>query len=423
PVPWFDPKSYIPWGQRPGSYVCPTDQDQEKFPTAASYVINYGDGVVAVGAPVERELLPYAMDRTSKRGIAVRERFVRFRDVLDGLANSVLLSEAKLGGLAVAKNINGLSIDPSLCLVVRDQPATEYWAEGRQARWSDGSLRSVGFQTILPPNAPSATSNLGELEGVMSASSYHVNGVHVLFADGSVRFATDSIDTGDISAASVAADRQGGHALPGSRSPYGLWGAYGTISSREIIPAKSENVIDPPRELDPDEIAELQKRPLRSWTMADGGGTIRARQVDLVQEAFVILLTEDNKTRNVPLSALKSEDAYFAVQSQLEESIRARKTLKDQLSEGVRMLEQRQFDQFVERFVVDERDRKLIAQGLGAQRGLIIYGLDQAILSLESPAAERLFRSDDKGEHFEIRPPGGMRMRFLRKGDRWMIEK
>ncbi|MDR2170940.1 MAG: DUF1559 domain-containing protein, partial [Planctomycetaceae bacterium] len=55
-------------------------------------------------------------------------------------------------------------------------------------------------------------------------SSYHVNGVLTAFGDGSIRFVTETIDTGNLSAKVP---------LHGRESEYGIWGALGTIAGSE----------------------------------------------------------------------------------------------------------------------------------------------------------------------------------------------
>ena len=71
-------------------------------------------------------------------------------------------------------------------------------------------------------------------EGTVPPSSNHQGGCHVLMADGAVVFITDSIEAGDSTMGSVYVFGQGPRA-PGSASPYGLWGALGTRSSKETI--------------------------------------------------------------------------------------------------------------------------------------------------------------------------------------------
>jgi hypothetical protein len=56
----------------------------------------------------------------------------------------------------------------------------------------------------------------------------HVGGVHCLMADGAVRFVSENIDSGNLTAANPA---QNG----GGLSPYGVWGALGTKSGGETV--------------------------------------------------------------------------------------------------------------------------------------------------------------------------------------------
>ena len=52
--------------------------------------------------------------------------------------------------------------------------------------------------------------------------------------DGAVIFMTDSVESGDQHQHMVEMN-QPGPAAPGSKSPYGLWGALGTRASGETI--------------------------------------------------------------------------------------------------------------------------------------------------------------------------------------------
>ena len=54
--------------------------------------------------------------------------------------------------------------------------------------------------------------------------------------DGAIKFITDSIESGNQTTMMVEFN-QTGTAAPGSKSPYGLWGALGTRASKETISA------------------------------------------------------------------------------------------------------------------------------------------------------------------------------------------
>jgi len=103
----------------------------------------------------------------------------------------------------------------------------------RARRWADGHAHESSVTTVLPPNSPSCRRSGDEHDAAYSAASYHQGGAHVLMCDGAVRFITDSIDTGDLNQAPVA--YAGGFTAIGSKSPYGLWGALGTIKSKESV--------------------------------------------------------------------------------------------------------------------------------------------------------------------------------------------
>jgi prepilin-type processing-associated H-X9-DG protein len=95
------------------------------------------------------------------------------------------------------------------------------------------------MNTILPPNREVCARTGGNTawDGIWTASSRHQGGVHVLMADGAVKFITDSIEAGNGTQGVVwqfpPASQPNRRA--GSPSPYGLWGALGTRASSEVI--------------------------------------------------------------------------------------------------------------------------------------------------------------------------------------------
>ena len=423
PVPWCDPDSYKPWGQRPEVFVCPTDSaDAQRFPTAANYAISYGDTILNVGVPLIETRQQQAEARVVQRGAFRAAAFLRFRDFLDGLSNTLLMSERRIAGPKVAKDVDGLARNPSRCVAAAKDPATNFWPEGREASWADGSLLSMGFQTILPPNSPSATTPNGRQEGVMSVSSNHVEGAHVLFADGRVMFATDTIDTGDSTSPSVALPRDGtsGYAFPGDRSPYGIWGALGTRAHKETIDSGIPGLIAPPPVLTEQQREELQSRPLQSWTFADGSSTFEARLIGVHGNSRAILITEEGETKAVPLSSLQSQDAYRAVAQFVEGEIQARESLLDQLEAGVRLLDDRKVDEFLRNHFAIELSERQTAD-ISTQRGLLIHQLETAIREIKSPTGSVTL--DDSGRIFRVqaRGPAWVDLKFQRFDGRWKI--
>jgi prepilin-type processing-associated H-X9-DG protein len=196
----------------------------------------------------------------------VPRKDAKFRDVLDGLANTIMCGEIKtdIGDRDAATDVLQvgplvLRTNPVACRPDLDPERPQFWdpmptvgtdiggAEGNRGyKWACGFNIFTGFQTILPPNDEICVHQTGsgmggiDYEGIWTASSRHQGGAHILMGDGAVIFITDSIEAGDSNNGTV---RRGGSAtpepsfptVPGSKSPYGLWGALGTRAASETI--------------------------------------------------------------------------------------------------------------------------------------------------------------------------------------------
>ena len=176
-----------------------------------------------------------------------------FSGVKDGASNTIAFSEFIAGEAPYArahgqesrnlKAIPQIMTDPTkapsecLNLVDPNDPnigSEDYGYQGcyRGKVWYIGNPIFSGFTTILPPNSKVfcgmiwyqyASSIIG------GARSYHAGGVNASMLDGSVRFITNSVDTGD-------GEADGGlDKVPklSGRSPYGVWGALGTANGGE----------------------------------------------------------------------------------------------------------------------------------------------------------------------------------------------
>ena len=191
--------------------------------------------------------------------------------IKDGTSNTLLFAESLISttpgdnnyksGLA---NLNRTSV-PRDCAAVRGPNNTinpnpgpvNYGAKGWS--WSSGHPACTAFSAMLPPNQPSCAGNgqiaytIGETpespitrfvviqywEPLISASSNHTGGVNVAYVDGSVRFISETISSGDPNfepgkPASVTGWNGNWWEYRG-KSTYGVWGALGTIRGGESV--------------------------------------------------------------------------------------------------------------------------------------------------------------------------------------------
>jgi prepilin-type processing-associated H-X9-DG protein len=85
------------------------------------------------------------------------------------------------------------------------------------------------FNTIMPPNGPAcAQGNAEDRWGIYPPQSWHSGGVNCGYADGSVRFINDNIDTNGLNG-SIG----GGDPSYTGPSRFGVWGALGSINGGE----------------------------------------------------------------------------------------------------------------------------------------------------------------------------------------------
>jgi prepilin-type processing-associated H-X9-DG protein len=105
--------------------------------------------------------------------------------------------------------------------------ASTHWRRGQG--WAAGMLMDSGFQTVLPPNSASAAVDVGEWNwGIWPPTSFHPGGVNGGMVDGSVRFISETINCGNLGSAEAGI-------VGGAQSPYGVWGAMGSITGGESV--------------------------------------------------------------------------------------------------------------------------------------------------------------------------------------------
>ncbi len=190
------------------------------------------------------------MNIADARGPFGRGRYVQLGDITDGTSNTLVFSErlkANFGlttvtanqidtKLGMATSVANIINVPQLCY---GTATGTYFTAGQIVKgrfgslWSDGQSERVCFNTILPPNKPSCTSdNNGNADSgantwglLIPPSSRHAGGVNAGRADGSVSFITNSIDAGNLSMTETLS----------GQSPYGVWGALGSKSGGEVV--------------------------------------------------------------------------------------------------------------------------------------------------------------------------------------------
>ena len=175
------------------AYLCPSDQRNAPISltsngvtvscTSQNYAGNFGNtlqvqedlpGIPFGGAPFSDVGSPLADQSRPPRPT------VGFRDLIDGLSNTLLAAEVVVGQ---GPDLRGFS----------------WWgdAAGFETYLSPNStspdvLSQAAYCSNLPPNPP-CTASSPALTDVYAARSRHPGGVHAATADGAVRFVKDSI--------------------------------------------------------------------------------------------------------------------------------------------------------------------------------------------------------------------------------------
>lgn len=191
-------------------FLCPSDRGepvssaygvQNMGPT--NYVACHGSGVANSGSPINAD------------GVFIVQLGQRVTDISDGTSNTAAMSESILG--AGGENMSGGSAPPgdertvykylgysgslpsdSTC---GGAPLAWNGSNHRQFMWASGEPRCVSYNHYYPPNTRNfdCVANNPALPGFAAvgykaARSRHSGGVNLLLADGSVKFALDSVD-------------------------------------------------------------------------------------------------------------------------------------------------------------------------------------------------------------------------------------
>jgi len=244
PYPYGPPGWYTwaAWNPSPASLSCPSDPTA--FNTTTTMLNNYafsrGDAVVNI------------RDSTTSRSMYAYAVTYGMSDIRDGTSNTIMMSERVKGDwsgvqtaaagqieakLADALSMGNITTAPNTCFAAAAGP---YLVAGQTFKmkfgtcWTDGQPQRTGFNTVLPPNSVNCSNdanvNADSTSPIIPPSSRHPGGVNVLLADASVRFISETINTGNLGAAPPATNST-------MASPYGVWGALGSKAGAESVAA------------------------------------------------------------------------------------------------------------------------------------------------------------------------------------------
>ncbi|MDB5386479.1 MAG: putative major pilin subunit [Planctomycetaceae bacterium] len=200
-----DANNAVAWRLTLPVFRCPSDPDSLPDPNTVggrnNYWTNTGTGVLNGAPGATAADVNYGMPENN--GMIIQNRYVGMAEVTDGLSNTALMSEKRLGD-----GSNGISTPQTDTYAPGTYPAnaddalnmcmaTDVTNLGMQGKsnigvsWLAGSNDSTFYFHAQPPNGRSCRFPPSRMSS--TANSMHVGGVHTMLGDGGVRFVSSNI--------------------------------------------------------------------------------------------------------------------------------------------------------------------------------------------------------------------------------------
>lgn len=248
-------------------FLCTSGVNTKNTATTAgktSYIGSSGDWADIAGATANTRgiFVAGAKWRGMNALIDGTSNTVVFAETIIGNANTMVKGTTVLATPVVSDNTAAALLDPAEGK--RYQSGTKLVTPGTTnsltgsiiyigRNWTDGDPMMTSFSTIMAPNSPSFTvavstadangaantvSTLTKSQRVMNAaSSNHSGGCNVGLGDGAVRFISETIENTGLNGAPATPVANGVNVkpflIPTGKSPFGVWGAMGSISGGE----------------------------------------------------------------------------------------------------------------------------------------------------------------------------------------------
>lgn len=203
-VGYDDPSNFVAMNTRVSVFLCPSDPDSLPLTLGArnNYYGNSGTNLLFGAPPTNPSDPNFGM--LENNGVFIRDKTLRFADVLDGTSNTALFSEKNKGD-----GSNGVSTPESDTFRPGTFPATadQAWADCKAVNPLDLSKQGVSnvgapwlwayhsttlYWHVAPPNTRSCMYPPGRI--MTTAGSRHPGGVMLALCDGSTRFVASTID-------------------------------------------------------------------------------------------------------------------------------------------------------------------------------------------------------------------------------------